>query len=733
MPADHYPSASEPSPANKPALTPRRLAPDSTRHGFARVQDRFGLASLIIFLAISSAFFGRSLAAGFTAAHLGRGPDPSFLMWALAWWPYAIAHRLNPFLCRIVWAPSGFNLAWSGSIPLAALAAAPVTANYGPVAAYNLMALITPALAAWCAFLLCRYVTSRWCPAIIGGYVFGFSSYMLGQMVGGHLNLLFVFPAPMIVMLTMMRFDGKLRVSSFAVLIALAFAAQFMLSIELAATAAFFGAIALVLSYAFVTAEGRLRLLGLAIPIAFAIALLLALTSPYLYYLLARGVPHGAINSPAAYSTDLLNFILPTRTVSLGAVSPLRAITDRFPGNLGEAGGYLGLPLLAIIVLHARKHWSDPAIRTVAATLAVICLFALGPRIHIAGWIGFGMPSKALTYLPLIKSALPARFMSYASLAAALVTARWLADEAAGPRLHAILALALIALSIPNLNPGFFSAPVATPAFLTTGAYRIFLRPGETVIALPYGITGETMLWQAEAAMYFRMASGYTGITPREFESWPIAGAFSTQTLIPDAPAQLRAFMAAHEADTVIVDDRHLALWRPLLSTIDQSPVRVGGVSIYRATSADLAAYRGATALAMEQRVAAARFAALIAAAQKYLAQGCDPAALTPMRAQQLGLLPPNSVRDPDVRTNNGLYLGPWKDAQRKDEMIAAGIVGSYDAIAPIVAKYRSNATRVLFPYPKELTGFPRGDNFMRLLVIVFDRAALSRAAGPNP
>lgn len=717
----------------KAALTAPRLAADSARRGLARARDRFGLASLILYLSISAAFFGRSLAAGFIASHLGRGPDPSFLMWAFAWWPYAIAHRLNPFLCRIVWAPSGFNLAWSGSIPLAAIAAAPVTARYGPVAAYNLLALITPALAAWCAFLLCRYVTKRWCPAIIGGYVFGFSSYTLGQMVGGHLNLLFVFPAPIIVMITIMRFDGKLRASSFAVLLALAFAAQFMLSIELAATAAFFGALALVLTYAFATAEGRSRIIGLAAPLTFASVIALALTLPYLYYLLALGVPHGAINSPAAYSADLLNFILPTPTAGLGAVSPLRAITDRFPGNLGEAGGYLGLPLLAIVVLHARKHWSDPATRTVVVTLAVICIFALGPRLHIAGWTGFGMPSKALGYLPLIKSALPARFMNYAFLAAALIAARWLADEAAGRGLRAILALALIAFSIPNLDAGFFSAPVATPAFFTAGAYGKFLRPGETVVALPYGITGETMLWQAETAMYFRMASGYTGITPREFESWPIAGAFVTQTLIPDGPAQLRGFMAAHDADTVIVDDRHLALWSPLLSAIDRSPVHVGGVSLYRATSADLAAYRGATALAMERRAVNARFAALIAAAQKYLAQGGDPAVLTPMRAQQLGLLPPNWVRDRDVRTNNGLYLGPWKEARRKDEMIAAGVVGSYDAVASIVAKYRSNAARVFFPYPKELTGFPRGDNFMRLLVIVFDRAGLARAASQNP
>ena len=134
----------------------------------------------------------------------------------------------------------------------------------------------------------------------------------------------------------------------------------------------------------------------------------------------------------------------------------------------------------------------------------------------------------------------------------------------------------------------------------------------------------------------------------------------------------------------------------------------------------------------MERREVSARFSALIAAANRYLAQGGDLAQLTPMRAQQLGLLPENWVRDPDMRTDNGLYLGRWHDGQSK-EMIAAGVVGSYEAVAPIVTKYRPDAARIFFPYPKELSGPPRGDTFMRLMVMVFDRAGLERAAARNP
>ena len=51
----------------------------------------------------------------------------------------------------------------------------------GPIVAYNLAAVLMPALAAWTAYLLCRHVSGALWPSVVGGYVFGFSGYMLGQ------------------------------------------------------------------------------------------------------------------------------------------------------------------------------------------------------------------------------------------------------------------------------------------------------------------------------------------------------------------------------------------------------------------------------------------------------------------------------------------------------------------------------------------------------------------------
>jgi len=162
-----------------------------------RAFERFGISALLIYTAISILVFARSLLTDFAGSYIGRGTDPANSMWFLVWWPYAIAHRVNPFVTHAIYAPGGMNLAWSTTIPLVSLIMAPITATFGPVVAYNILSIADPALAAWTAFLLCRYISQSYWPALLGGYIFGFSSYMLAQTLGGHLVLTLVFPVPL--------------------------------------------------------------------------------------------------------------------------------------------------------------------------------------------------------------------------------------------------------------------------------------------------------------------------------------------------------------------------------------------------------------------------------------------------------------------------------------------------------------------------------------------------------
>ena len=701
---------------------PEHHSNDGGVAGLLRLHDRYGLLTLAIYAVLSFAFIGRSVAGDPSSRYIGRTNDPSVYMWLLSWWPYAIVHRLNPMITRAVWAPGGFDLAWTTCMPLAALLAAPLTAAFGPVVAYNVLSILAPAVAAWSGFLLCRRITADAVAATVGGYIFGFSAYMLAE-TRGHLPLVLVFPVPLAVLSVLNRLNGRISASRSSVLLGAVLVTAFLCWAELYATMALFGAVALGLGLFYGESAVRERIRHLLIPILSAYAVSLIVVLPYLYYFFGTGYPHSLVNSPNAYSADLLNLFLPTPVNELGVLGFVEKAARRLAGNSLETGAYLGLPLLAITFWFARERWQEPTTRLLVTFLAIVGVLMFGPRLHMDGKELFGMPWKLAQYLPLLRHALPARFSLYAFLGLAIIVSTWLsAPRPAGVK---IAAISLLAISLcPNLNSSFWSRKNDTPEFFTRGDYRQYLKPGENVIVLPYGISGTSMLWQAVAGFYFRMAGGWTSITPLEFQCWPIVSAMLTQTYIPDATSQLRAFMAAHDVRAILVNDRDSQLWAPMLSPFDSSPVRSGGVVMYRASPDEVAAYRALSAREMERRSNLARFSALLFAARDYLAHNGDLAQLTPMRAQQMGLLPPHWVTDPDVRTNNGLYLGPWDDNQ-----VALGMVGSYEGLQPVIGKYRAAAAQIFYPFPKKLSEPPQGDTFMRLLVMVFDRNSLIQAA----
>ncbi|MGZ6243972.1 MAG: hypothetical protein ACXWN9_15490, partial [Candidatus Binataceae bacterium] len=219
---------------------------------------------MLIYLGFSALLFARPALPHLATIYLGRGIDQAFFIWCLVWWPYAIAHHLNPFVTRLIFAPAGFNLTWSTSIPLLSLLALPLTAAVGPITAFNLLCVACPVLAAWTAFLLCHTVTRRFGPSLLGGYIFGFSSYMLAQVFGGHLNLLAAFLIPLVVHLVLARLQERVGRWAFALGLLALVTAQFLIATEILATMTVFGALALAAAWAMGEPALRRRIAGLA-------------------------------------------------------------------------------------------------------------------------------------------------------------------------------------------------------------------------------------------------------------------------------------------------------------------------------------------------------------------------------------------------------------------------------------------------------------------------------------
>ena len=142
--------------------------------------------------------------------------------------------------------------------------------------------------------------------------------------------------------------------------LALLLVAQFLLSVEIFATATLFGAIAIALAARTAASDDEYaRIVSAVWPIGAAYAISAVILSPYLYYMLALGVPEGTIFSPKNNAADFLNFLVPTGVNELGRLPSFGAIASYFRADLSESRAYLGLPLLAVVVLFARERWHE--------------------------------------------------------------------------------------------------------------------------------------------------------------------------------------------------------------------------------------------------------------------------------------------------------------------------------------------------------------------------------------
>lgn len=721
---------------------------------------RHSLTALAGYLGISAVLFGLPLLKDFSHAFIGSRDaghaDATLMIWFLAWWPHALRHGLDPLRTNLLWAPAGTDLTWSTSIPGPSLLAAPLTLAVGPVACYNALCLLAPALAAWTAFLLCRHLTRACWPAFAGGYVFGFSTYELAHLPG-HLNLSLIFLVPLCVYLVALHAEEAMPTRVFAPALAAALLFQASMSLEITATMTMFGAIALVMAVAGGSPDVRRRVRRTAAWIGSAYAAAGLCLSPYLYRLFAHGVPSGAAFPLSVYSTDLLNFLIPTPVTFLGH-SLAAPIAERLGGNLKENSAYIGLPLCLIIGLFAARHRAAPLGRLLLGLLGVVTLATLGPRLHVAGAAGVPLPWTLIARVPLVDYAYPARFMVYAFLVIAAMLAVWIGDPRTPRWARGTLPCLGVLLLLPNLpSSNWFVAPDRTP-FFDDGLYRSSLSPGENVLIIPYAAAGSGMLWQAESDMYFRMPEGYVNPTaPPAFLRWPIVYTFYYGRLLPNSRTQLRRFLAAHGVSAVVVARSPATLppqlsvvrtgggeaqdvpipppsrgWTDrLFSSLAVEPVPFANVTLYRVGARVPERSPAAETDDAGSRVTIAQFSALVSAADAYLARGGERAEMTPLRAEREGLLPAYwaSARPrergkavPRYWTANGLWLSPGPG-----DTVALGIAGPFPSLAPVVARYGPTADQIYFPAPQRWTGQPTAGR--GLLLMLFRRPALARLA----
>ena len=461
--------------------------------------------------------------------------DPALTVWLLEWTPFALIHGHNPFWTTYINYPTGADLAKTNPAPLLGVFAAPLTILVGPVASYNFLLRLALFSSASSMFFILRTWCQRPWAAFLGGLLYGFGPYLSGQAHGNGAQLQLAF-SPLLPVIIWCLYDLAIAQKRHSVrmglLLGIFAGAQALIDIEmlvyLAILVFLYVGVLMLKSVAFGPAVNRpdavrrVRYLGVGLGAAGGPFLLLS--GDLLWWLLFSP---GHLTGPVfptsflqAYSSDLLTPFMPTSNELLAPGSIARAADGFVANNDHENGGYLGIPLIATWMVTAIALRRDRIVRIATGLAAIAFVLSLGDRLMIDGHdTHVPLPEGILVHLPLLDNSMPARFGIDVALFASVALSVGLDHALGAPRFRhsgdpdrwriaALVGLALATLATVAPRAPFrlssFEWPATLDGDLTT------IPSGAVVLTYPYPITDwdQTMLWQAQRRMAFRIVGG---------------------------------------------------------------------------------------------------------------------------------------------------------------------------------------------------------------------------------
>lgn len=470
------------------------------------------MTALMLYGSLSFIYFGLPFVGHITTRIFGVPSDPYVEAFYMAYTPYMLSHGINPIYNHFDWAPLGLNMSHENFSPGPAILLWLITTWLGPVASYNILMLISPVAAALAAYLLCHEITKKYFPSLVGGYIYGFSTYMLGQLTG-HSALVVVFPIPLLALISIKLFNNTISKPAFIISATSLLILLFSGSIEIFATATMFAGLSLLFSLFFFDKTKIFYLIKL-ISVSFGLSLLLLGYYLYNYIISAHDFP-GTPNSPVYFSADIMNFLIPTPITRIGR-SVFSFIASKFTGNYAEDGVYIGAPLMFILMAYHCSH-KEKSSYLLKSILWISLILSLGPYLHVAGTMtGIPLPGLIIAHTPLLKAALPIRFSQYMFLALGVITAIWLANNSSLWK-YMVSIVALIFL-VPNSSFGqhnnYWSNDVYSPKLFSAENIKTVIQKNRILLIPPVGGNGYAQLWQAQSNFYFRMIGNYLGTMP---------------------------------------------------------------------------------------------------------------------------------------------------------------------------------------------------------------------------
>ncbi len=450
--------------------------------------------------------------------------DGDLFAWFLRYAATAVAHGHLPALVTTAMnAPPGINLMGNTSFLLPGMLLTPVTLLASPQVSLTLVLTLGFAGSAASLFWVLRRWGASLAAAALGGAVYGFSPALLDSGIG-HPNMQFAVLPPLIIDALLRIVTGRGHAVRTGVWLGLLSAAQLFTGEELLAQTALAGLVlvtALAASHPrAVRARARDAALGLAT--GAGIALLVCGRALWVQFRGPLSTQGGwEPLSDYNYSSHLGDFVTPPAGLLFHTRVSAAAAATRGPNFLAEYLGYLGWPLLVVLIVAAVWFWRDPRVRAAAVTWAVLEVFSLGAEsraylgVHFPGGL---LPWHWLQGMPLLGPILPDRFAVLADGAAAAVLAfsldraRSAVPQRADWRRRSlpVAVAALAALPLIPL-PILASAIPPVPAGWQAAFARLRLAPDARVLVVPvpFSHQPEVLRWQADTGEPGSFTGGY--------------------------------------------------------------------------------------------------------------------------------------------------------------------------------------------------------------------------------
>jgi hypothetical protein len=541
---------------------------------------------LILYGIISFIFFGLKLFPHFSEYCSGTSLDVYTNLWILNWWPYALIHHIHPLLTDFVWAPFGYNLAETNLAHGFSLLLAPVTLFFGPIVANNILNISLTAISAYAAFFLFRFISrGAILASLVGGYIYGFSSYQLAHTYTAHLDLISIFLFPLIILSCLYYIKNRLTTLGFLLFTTICLVFQFSIGVELFVTSAICFFIALV-SFYICLAEYRERLAEIIYLLLWSYVLTLVIVSPFLFYFYAYKMSVFE-KLDYVFANDLLNFIVPTKITWLGG-NYFANISQHFRGNIYEWDTYVGLPLITIFILFIKEFWPDKICRSLILITFIFAIFSLGPIIRLNGREIIYSPYYLFNFFPVLKYALPSRFSLYTFLCLATMVVLWLCKSKINYGIKCFLVGLTIIFLLPN--PALISSITKPdiPLFIKNQNYKKLLHKNDIILFLPQDEMGgydQELYWQVKSNMYFRILGGQiSGVSLRYFYD-PVWNSLHSMKFSPEVIAAFKSFLLNSQVAAVFVDKKAASKFQPLLSALNIKPISMGKFFIFKIKS----------------------------------------------------------------------------------------------------------------------------------------------------